>query len=534
MAFPAPYHADSDADDEYERSVVTSPHIEDSETSPTDSELPSAEHTPTTYGNTADDRSSPRAIITEWTAEECADFVAGLGLRQYCDAFLENEIVGEALIALKHEELKEMGISSVGHRLTILKSVYEAKVKQGIPMDADHYVPLSAEQSNGAEIATQDDIARIIQSIRLRDERIVAAEAELRKLADDYRKLREELLPVVKIAKDRSQPLPYQPTSTYSGTTINSEHYNHEPPTTTPPIVNQTEKSGNSLTRTFSKKLFAGGSTPKNNSPTQIPQFIPEGRTFSDNSTLDPSAAAMAASSHLTASMNGGQPSPKGMPSPTSPGSFYPQQTLASRSYARETSNTSGRTLHDHSDDPQSQQRPDRSIAATPSAPSSRQDPPNSAGGNNSGRGATESSAPSVEIFKSFRVSMDDPCYKVLPAALKKYNINEDWRLYALYIVFGDQERCLGLEERPLILFKQLEKEGRKPMFMLRRQTQVVDGQISSIYPGSSGTSAAGGIGIMPGSGGFDGGTGGAGLGSAGLGGRSGQTNSIQLPGGVL
>ena len=55
----------------------------------------------------------------------------------------ENGIVGEALIALKHEELKEMGISSVGHRLTILKSVYEIKVKQDVPLDADHYIPLS-------------------------------------------------------------------------------------------------------------------------------------------------------------------------------------------------------------------------------------------------------------------------------------------------------------------------------------------------------------------------------------------------------
>ena len=35
-----------------------------------------------------------------------------------------------------------MGIASVGHRLTILKSVYEIKVKQDIPLDTDHYIPL--------------------------------------------------------------------------------------------------------------------------------------------------------------------------------------------------------------------------------------------------------------------------------------------------------------------------------------------------------------------------------------------------------
>ena len=53
----------------------------------------------------------------------------------------ENEITGEALIALRHEELKEMGVISIGHRLTILKGVYDVKQKQGIPLDSDHWVP---------------------------------------------------------------------------------------------------------------------------------------------------------------------------------------------------------------------------------------------------------------------------------------------------------------------------------------------------------------------------------------------------------
>jgi SAM domain (Sterile alpha motif) len=55
---------------------------------------------------------------------------------------IENEIVGEALVALRHEELKEMGVTSVGHRLTILKGIYDTKVKQDISFEADHYVPL--------------------------------------------------------------------------------------------------------------------------------------------------------------------------------------------------------------------------------------------------------------------------------------------------------------------------------------------------------------------------------------------------------
>lgn len=35
-------------------------------------------------------------------------------------------------------------------------------------------------------------------------------------------------------------------------------------------------------------------------------------------------------------------------------------------------------------------------------------------------------------------MTLDDPCYKVLPAALKKYKINDDWRQYALFICYGN------------------------------------------------------------------------------------------------
>lgn len=91
MAFPTAYE-DSDADDEYERSVVSPPLVTDSETSPTDSDPPSTENTPTLYGQLGDDK-SPRNIITDWSAEECAEYVSSLGLSQYADAFLGEKIL---------------------------------------------------------------------------------------------------------------------------------------------------------------------------------------------------------------------------------------------------------------------------------------------------------------------------------------------------------------------------------------------------------------------------------------------------------
>lgn len=125
--------------------------------------------------------------------------------------------------------------------------------------------------------------------------------------------------------------------------------------------------------------------------------------------------------------------------------------------------------------------------------------------------------------MKSFRVSMDEPCHKVLPVALRKYQIEDDWRQYSLYIVHGNNERCLGLEEKPLILFKQLASEGKKPMFMLRKHAAPLEGYSHERSDG--GASGPAGVGSLSG--------GAAALGNAARV-ASYAGSSVQLPGGVL
>ena len=381
---------------------------------------------------------------------------------------------------------------------------------------------VAADQSMN-ETATQEDLARLIKSIQVRDEKLMLVETELRRITDDYRRLREEILPVIKIAKDRSHPLPPPSSGGQS-----SDNWHDSTATLTSPsqITINNDNPTSKIARAFSKRMHSSGPTPKNNSPTHISPMIQEGRSHHD--TLNPSAAALAASSHLTASLNGGAQLSPGIPSPTSPHTHHAHpQTLNPRSYSQPSSGANRNTAYDHAEQtPTIHSRGDRltpsqlpsSRAETPSTASRldpRNDPRNDprtesraesrAGGGGGGGGGSENPN-SVEIFKSFRVSWEDPCYKVLPAALKKYNINSDWKNYALYIVYGDQERCLELQEKPLLLFKQLEKEGRKPMFMLRKIHQ--DNPAGTPGPGQS----------APNSAGFEGG-------------RQGQIN---LPGGVL
>ncbi|KAI2615271.1 hypothetical protein GGR54DRAFT_632349 [Hypoxylon sp. NC1633] len=471
-------YAESDADDEYERSVHTSSPVlaTDSEISPTDSEgRSSTEHTPTTYGHHSSADRLPETIISEWDAEECADFIATIGLQQYSDRFIENEIVGEALVALLHDDLKAMGVTSVGHRLTILKSVYDVKKAQDVPVESDHYVPLSADAEAQYATATLKDIKQLVEQLRLRDERMSFLEQDLRRMTEDFRRLREDMLPALRLAKDAQQPLPHL--------SNNQDGYGYETSTVSPPAPTpSSNQSSGGLKRHISTKKIVFGMNPKSTSPSHL-QTTHERPSVEQ--TLDPTIAAERAvmsSSHLAAMNGSGQATSPGyspnIPSPTSPPTLG-SATLASRSYRSDDRQTPRTTFSESEHGYNSKQ---------PVAPRRMQTPvPETPG----------SSSASVEIFKSFRVSMDDPCHKVLPAALKKYQINAPWDQYALYIVYGDQERCLGLDEKPLILFKQLDKEGKKPMFMLRKTNTA---QADVEMPGSAGlnTGGARGVGYDP------------------------------------
>lgn len=344
-------------------------------------------------------------------------------------------------------------------------------------------------------------------------------EQQLTKLADDNRRLRTELWPVFKMVKER-EPLPYRPVD---GTLASPDYPPEQLVSPSLPMA-ETEKQKSSLTRTFSKRLGLSSGTPKNHSPTHIVGAIPENKATHDNSMggLQPSAAASAASNSLTAGMSGGSAVPHYSPNPNSPTSPMPAiQPLGNRAFQRDISTgyqrydgneESYRTaiptppLSGIAHDPISHRsattignKTTLSNASTlvPGREMSASVPPQSAGNPRPPKEPKEDAAD--QIFKSFRVALDDPCWKVLPAALRKYNIQADWRQYALYIVYGDQERCVGLEEKPLALFKDLDREGKKPMFMLRKLANGIVGDVpaAAVQPGLRPGTAGTGIGAQ-------------------------------------
>ncbi|KAF2863199.1 RA-domain-containing protein [Piedraia hortae CBS 480.64] len=387
---------------------------------------------------------SPLGSMLQWTMQQAADFIASLSpaLKQYCQSFTNEGINGEALAALGHNELDELGVHSVGHRLTILKAVYEQKLRSGVRIEEGDYVPPTAESSKADAAATQDDMARVIESLRIRDQRIYTAEAELRalrhdleRIVEDNRKLREETLPIMRLVKDQRTPLP-------------------DPAGGTIPLPRD------------------GGAPKQQLSPTHAPQTF----TRSDDHG-DSSGHVGMTSQQSPNSLHGAQMSPTSPAysthAPSSGGSYHPPGSARNFPRQHGQQHATHEEAHPTWPTPAKQRQPP---IPSPREEDHRERERDGRDREKDREKEKEKDNHQVEIFKSFRVGIEDPCRVVLPVALKRYNITDDWRQYALYIVHGDQERCLGLEEKPLLLFKQLDKEGRKPMFMLRRHASPQEG----------------------------------------------------------
>ncbi|SCU96497.1 LADA_0H01244g1_1 [Lachancea dasiensis] len=85
--------------------------------------------------------------------------------------------------------------------------------------------------------------------------------------------------------------------------------------------------------------------------------------------------------------------------------------------------------------------------------------------------GAGAPSGVSTEPLKHMRASKEDSCERVLKSAMKRHGLSEqDWRQYVLVICYGDQERMLELEEKPVHVFKALKEQGLHPAIMLRQR----------------------------------------------------------------
>ncbi|PVF99872.1 hypothetical protein CPB86DRAFT_846078 [Serendipita vermifera] len=315
--------------------------------------------------------SSQRPLsILDYSEQDVAEFLSSLGLDQYENQIYEHRISGDILQALDSDSLKEIGISSVGQRLTVLKAVYTLKLRDGVPIDPDHYVPPSEAADSGANL-TLPQLYRHVQQL---EQRIISLEEE------NYR-LHETIQTSIDDAV--AHALRKESKSDASAPTLRKQ----------PSLKWAPFKGSRSPTKA------------EHDSPTSSPQALEHHIPGSRQMQTSDKAVVR-----------------KETP-PIAPTPSIPITNTLSTSSAPQSKNTSSRT-------------------------------------NGIGDGTD---------IRSFKVSLEDPAWKVLPAALKKYKINnDDWQNYAMFICYGNTERCLSYDEKPLLLFQKLKEAKKNPVFMLK------------------------------------------------------------------
>ncbi|BGP15580.1 hypothetical protein JCM10213_005374 [Rhodosporidiobolus nylandii] len=411
-----------------------------------------------------------------------------LGFPWYREQLIDHGITGDVLIHLDHSALKDVGIHSVGQRLAILRAVYDLKVRQNVPIEEGGWVPPSEEWDLDKQYAQQ----QVLGLLNERDHRILSLEHEVHNLHAALANLREETLSIASRSgagggkprpSIRSPTAPSFPHPLSNASTLSRSSSTPSRPRNLPPVA------------TSAALAIPGGGLPDSPASPIIdsPRLIGDGHgggVYAQQQLLQPHLGVGVGGGSGEFSINGvatpttptapmlihpdshaaqavGTSGPAPALTPQMPVSANPLSAAAAGERERERERAQAGFLAAPNSRPStasaaehSATSPSSAVATSPSAPtsssSSRQREPSSSG-----------NTPD-NPYRSFRVTLEDPCYKVLPAALKKYKINDDWRLYALFICYGNTERCLAYDEKPLLLFQKLKENNDNPVFMLR------------------------------------------------------------------
>ncbi|GAA5909316.1 hypothetical protein JCM8208_005642 [Rhodotorula glutinis] len=402
---------------------------------------------------------------------------ADLGFAHYRDQLQDHGISGDVLIHLDHAALKDVGVHSVGQRLAILKAVYDLKVAQDIPIEDGHYVPPSEDLDGAGPLPAY----QILGLLSERDERIHRLESEVHSLHSALVNLREDSLNVARGGGPSSKPRPSVRSPTGLGfvhplsnsSTLSRSSSTPSRPRNPPPVA---PLGSSSLALPQPHHAGGGGLPDSPHSP-----VVDSPRTMGDYQSQQQLQhghgqqyqTGSGHAHHHEPHLQPAEISISGVATPTTPTA---PMLIHPDSAAHHGGGGGGGTPNSHLHPASSSSsRPDPSpTSATTTTPTSSSlstlSPSASTSRTREGSSTSTSASTSAadNPYRSFRVTVEDPCYKVLPAALKKYKINDDWRLYALFICYGNTERCLAYDEKPLLLFQKLKESNDNPVFMLR------------------------------------------------------------------
>lgn len=446
-------------------------------------------------------------------------------------AFLDNNIEGSLLPFLTTDHLREIGFALLHTRLLIKKSFsdlitnqYQKNPPQSLN-DPEYKLNnvninnnyISLESLTLSTILVQDMFKKVsllihvqqqVQLQQIEGSPISPSRNEYKKLQDNFTKLKSDLNPVIRLLKD-SKPLP-TPTldpgpisadsPTFSLASVQSEASywtdtetnqgnrssstpNNEPTLLNPVMVNptsgsNTRGSSNSTSPKYLNRFSSGSALLLGNPGTGkiIQQSVPKlaetrGQAEFILPKVIPSKNSMDETTATTASVSVTRPrltavkSSGSLGAPALSTSSVPMNNHQKPSLKLHVSTPTFSNKDDGSPKIsqllqfQQHQQQQQAVLTPTQAPHPQ----------------------SLEPLKQLRASTEDSCVKILQQAMKRHHIpRDDWSKYVLVICYGDKERILKLEEKPVIIFKELQELGKHPAIMLRQLANDIENEVGT------------------------------------------------------
>src|SRR5215471_6051848 len=128
--------------------------------------------------------------------QQVADWLEKLGLGQYAQRFAENDIDFAVLGKLNDTDLKELGVTSLGHRKRLLEAIAERAAAAPSPTPAEPKAPDTAERRQ-VTVMFSDLVGSTALSARMDPE-------DLREVISTYQKCVAEN---VQLARSSGRPI---------------------------------------------------------------------------------------------------------------------------------------------------------------------------------------------------------------------------------------------------------------------------------------------------------------------------------------
>lgn len=448
------------------------------------------------------------------------------------EAFRIHNITGLTLPMLNSEELKEMGITNLRQRLQLLSDISTLLIEKNIQFNSinlNNEHPLLSELQatvvstglikNISKGIVEDTSTQLIEKMTKRERErerensnnsgLISANSsgiedgsgnritntEYRALLSKINKLREEVLPYLKELQDK-KPLPApSPSQSFS------QSFTHD--TSSNSISNAANNKSNNGNNPPVGMLDETGTTAMPTSPSRS-MFIANRRksssetlaTISSEQSSYPVYNRQPSSSTLGTMVTAATSQPSGIPPPinstyrsnsgtpiTTPTSLTHRSSVH-RTHSQSHANTShqsissGSTVASSSTPKLSHSRSSQRLASADTThTSNHHHHPHHQGQPPSSTSTIPPPSSSSDTLKQLRAKTEDPCYKILQAAMRSHKLDKsEWRNYVLIICYGgDKERVLRYDEKPVVVFKELNELGLQPSMMLRQVEETDD-----------------------------------------------------------